>query len=348
MTPPDRQRYLSYAVEDLLSDDRFVNWCLRPEPEESRSWNDLADRDVDFAAKMERARKLVLDLKTHYQDQQPGRRESERAYERLLQRGQMSNAPATRRPLLRWSVAAAVALLIVGLAGLYLSGALGEQERYYYETAYGERLHIELPDGSVVDLNANSSLEYLPAPKGVLTARLAVLSGEAFFQVAKDEDGRGFQVDGNGLKVNVLGTRFGVYARGSASAVTLEEGSVLVDYAMADRRDSVLMEPGERLSYDTISKAVASERIAVDPVLAWKDGHLIFQNERLRDAADRLEEIFGVEIAIADRGMGDRLIHLSTSADDLEVFFSTLDKLSPKQLIVQRDGNTIRLSERDE
>ncbi len=125
----------------------------------------------------------------------------------------------------------------------------------------------------------------------------------------------------------------------------LEEGSVLVDYATAGNRDSILMKPGERIQYDTMTKSLASEQLAVKPILAWKDGSLVFQNQRLEDVTKRLQEIFGTEIVLADQEMRDRLVHLSTSADDLNVFFSTLDQLSPRKLIVDRSTDTIRLSE---
>ncbi len=66
MTSPDQRRYLSYEVEDLLTDERFLNWCLRPEPEESSFWDGLAARDEKFRKTQERARELLVDLRAHY------------------------------------------------------------------------------------------------------------------------------------------------------------------------------------------------------------------------------------------------------------------------------------------
>ena len=347
MNSPQPEQYLTYEVEDLLTDDRFVASYLYPDPEQTRFWENLASRDAAFATRMQRAHRQIDRLHLHYAEQTPAAVVSERSYQRLRQRQYAVGKPPTKRfAPARWPVglAAAVALLVCGLAVfLWLSEPAGRQP-FAYQTTYGERLHIELPDGSLVDLNANSSLVFTPAD-GHAGTRRAELRGEAFFSVAKDPEGRGFQVSADDLNVNVLGTRFSVHARGAASTVTLEEGSVMVDYATATTRGSVVMEPGEQVVYDTTSKAVVTERIVVEPVIAWKDGLLIFQNRRLEEATERLEEIFGVTIELHGDALRDRLIHMSTSADDLDVFFSTLDKLSPKELTINRQGDTIHLSE---
>ena len=327
-----------------MTDDRFSSWVHQPTPAEDTFWGGLADLDSTHAIRQREAKELLRHLRTHYSAQLPGPAETDRAYTRWVGKNKSGRSAPPMR--LWYKLAAAASLLLLfGFGGyLYLNGGPNTQE-LHYQTGYGERLHLVLPDATEVDLNANSELTYF-ATVDSDDARRAVLKGEAFFHVAKDPRGRGFEVTGNDLLINVLGTQFNVYARDQASVVTLEEGIVQVDYTDQESdQEPILMQPGERVSYSAFDREVINERVAVQPVIAWKDGFLVFRDQSLEQATSRLEEIFGVTIIYMNEDMKDRPVHLSTSADDLDVFFTTLDKLSPRELIVQRKGDTIRLSE---
>jgi ferric-dicitrate binding protein FerR (iron transport regulator) len=92
------------------------------------------------------------------------------------------------------------------------------------ETLVGQKTTIELPDASVVVLNASSEIEY--SKKGWNKKRSLHLTGEAFFDVIK---GATFDVITPSGTVTVLGTEFNVKQRGAAFEVVCYEGSVRVD-----------------------------------------------------------------------------------------------------------------------
>src|SRR5690606_33977284 len=79
-------------------------------------------------------------------------------------------------------------------------------------TAPGEKLQVILPDGTRVWLNSVSELEF-PEHFGS-KERSVSLSGEAFFEVAKDSI-RPFRVVANGTVTTALGTSFNVEAKSS-------------------------------------------------------------------------------------------------------------------------------------
>src|SRR5690606_8731570 len=98
------------------------------------------------------------------------------------------SAAAERRrkpqPHLWWGIAASL-LLLISLF-FYLGGApefLGNRE-IVYTTGFGERLEVELNDGSHITLNANSELRWSEEWKEKGN-RQAILKGEAFFEVKK-------------------------------------------------------------------------------------------------------------------------------------------------------------------
>lgn len=82
-----------------------------------------------------------------------------------------------------WSSAAAIALLCV----TWVFWPKQVSENIVYKTGYGETQNIELPDGSMVLLNANSRLTWESNWKNTME-RQTTLDGEAFFDVAKVEN----------------------------------------------------------------------------------------------------------------------------------------------------------------
>lgn len=91
------------------------------------------------------------------------------------------------------------------------------------ETLVGQKITIELPDASVVVLNASSEIAY--SKKGWDKKRSLRLTGEAFFDVSK---GATFDVITPSGTVTVLGTEFNVKQRGSTFEVVCYEGRVRV------------------------------------------------------------------------------------------------------------------------
>jgi ferric-dicitrate binding protein FerR (iron transport regulator) len=99
-------------------------------------------------------------------------------------------------------------------------------------TPCGGTYQITLPDGTKVWLNAASSLKF-PASFGSLKTRSVELTGEGYFEVAKDK-AHPFIVVTEKQEVEVLGTHFNInsYADEASTKTTLLEGSVRVVYAL--------------------------------------------------------------------------------------------------------------------
>ncbi|MBK8505327.1 MAG: FecR domain-containing protein [Saprospiraceae bacterium] len=94
-----------------------------------------------------------------------------------------------------------------------------------YTAGFGERQKIVLPDGSAVDLNANSSLRL--GSQWVEGIQEVWLEGEAYFEVEKNlSKGVKFTVHTNGPDVEVVGTHFNVDSRKEETRIYLEEGKV--------------------------------------------------------------------------------------------------------------------------
>jgi len=158
----------------------------------------------------------------------------------------------------------------------------------------GRQFQLVLPDGSRVWLNAASSLTYPTAFSG--RERSVKISGEAYFEIARDEQ-RPFKVNiDNETGIQVLGTRFNVHAYPEEASVktTLLEGSV----RMISGKHNALLAPGQAAQIS--GKAGQPIQIInnTDPgkALAWKNGLFDFEDTSLEEVMRQLARWYDIEI----------------------------------------------------
>ena len=142
--------------------------------------------------------------------------------------------------------AAVFAVLIAGtfyVTKQYLSEEFGKN--YTMITApKGQRVKVDLPDGTVAWLSPCSSLRL--SASFYESDRKVELDGATYFEVAKNPE-KPFVVSAKGYRVRVLGTKFNISAyKNSAEFETdLVEGCVHI-YDPADIRNEVFLQPKEK------------------------------------------------------------------------------------------------------
>jgi len=168
-------------------------------------------------------------------------------------------------------------------------------------TAKGQKANIALKDGSIVRLNAESSItfpESFSADK-----REVILKGEAFFEVKEDKN-RPFLVSAYDVQTTVLGTSFNIQAYDAASvSVALVTGSVKVNASTGDstlKEATVVLSPGEQAVYDNASSTINIDIFDEKKWTAWKDGIIYFADADYRQVFERLARWYGVEFQFAD------------------------------------------------
>ncbi|MBE9601937.1 FecR family protein [Pedobacter sp. MC2016-24] len=169
---------------------------------------------------------------------------------------------------------------------------LGNTEFNTLSTACGEQAQVKLPDGTLVFLNAASSLAYPTTFKG-LSTRETSLKGEAYFQVAKDKK-HPFIVKTKNQQVEVLGTRFNINAydddHTNITKTTLEEGSVKVS---AGEKELTII-PGEQASIQ--NNKIAVIKADLEEVLAWKNGYFRFNGEKITSIMTKLSRWYNIDV----------------------------------------------------
>jgi len=162
----------------------------------------------------------------------------------------------------------------------------------------GSRMHIELGDGTKVWLNHGSKLKYPHHFEG--ESRKVFLTGEAYFEVAHNS-AVPFIVRTNRLEVKATGTAFNVsaYPEDNNIATTLVEGKVLLYERKTNHKIKALL-PGECLKFDSQKDTYTLETEHTEKNTAWKDGLLVFKNERVEDVAKKLARWYNVEVEIVN------------------------------------------------
>lgn len=206
-------------------------------------------------------------------------------------------------------IAAAAIILAAVIFAVYKAATPEAPLLFATETANQE---FSLPDGSVVLLRANSTLEQASPSSYTWN-----LTGEAWFDVVHDPD-RIFEVVTNDGMVRVLGTSFNVSTWSGNTQVYLVEGSVeLRGHAGTE---GMIMRPGEMAAVHRGSDAVLPVQAEVPDITAWMQNHLVFTSREAGNILDEISHHFGILIQVPNGLSAQRLsgtLHLSGVSETL-------------------------------
>jgi len=244
---------------------------------------------------------------------------------------------APQRLLLR--IAAILLLLIAALWYLYRPD--GEEVLRY--AALADKREVRLQDSSLVILREGAVLT-VKAGFDQQSERILQLEGEAFFQVAHDEN-RPFIVETGALAVQVLGTSFYVAAPGGSGtqSVLVTEGRVSVTQRSSGRQR--VLGAGEQLSWAAPGDGHAEP--LMDPNMpAWHTGILVFQGAPLSEVLRTMEQHYGIRIRLSDPAMNtcpfSGRLEREAAADALRIVATSMNmtlKSSPEGVYYLTGGN---------
>ena len=202
-------------------------------------------------------------------------------------------------------------------------------------TPNGGQYQLELPDGSLVWLNATSSIHFPTAFIG--KERRIEITGEAYFEIAKNRD-MPFIVSVNNAEIQVLGTHFNINSYNDEDDIrtTLLEGSVKF---VTGASTSILI-PGQQSQLAKNGNVKIANDVNVDEVVAWKNGLFAFENASIETVMRQLSRWYDVEIEY--KGKTDDLfiaemrrnIKLSDALKALELTGKVKFEINGKRIVV--------------
>jgi transmembrane sensor len=233
-------------------------------------------------------------------------------------------------------------------------------------TKPGDKASINLPDGSRVWLNGDSRITYSENIEN--KTREVTLSGEAFFEVAKDKT-RPFFIHTRTITLKVLGTAFNVrsYDNEKETEAALVHGSVEV--TLQDRPDQkIILRPGEKLLVknapaDSMVKNKKGKHEEDAPIAvltnmhyygtdsssvetSWAKNQLVFNDESLGNIGLSIGRWFNVRVTIVDESLKTEKFTATIDEDDkLEDFLEALKlaegfhySIKNKEVIISRSA----------
>ena len=217
----------------------------------------------------------------------------------------VSNSPFTVQRNFKqiFRIAAAISLIAVGAWAFWFnnqSTAILDQGNYTSNS--GEVKEITLKDGSVITLNANSSVDYTITKN----ARKINLNGMAHFEVAKNPNAP-FVIRSGSNQVTVLGTGFDVRSyTNKPLQVTVNHGKVRVEKLAKNSQttlESAILTKGMRATENPNSVNKKSSYFQIDSsvnltAVQWNQNGLKFNNANLSDVISAVESQYGVQIEI--------------------------------------------------
>lgn len=202
---------------------------------------------------------------------------------------------------------------------------------------------VYLSDGSVVWLTAGSRLEYPRQFAG--DVREVTLVGEAFFDVAKDQN-KPFIIHAADFTTRVLGTSFNIKAYGhdDAAEVVVVTGRVMVSVKEPSLENSkaLVLKPNQKAIYSKKDKSLIEAPVTEEEIKVSSDkSKLTFDEAPLKDIITVLNATYDINITLSNESMKDCMITADLTNETLGVSIDILSKAIHATYTV--DGKNISL-----
>ncbi len=283
--------YKSYRAEDFAADEKFIQWVMGDDTHHSQ-WEEWLNANPELRPEVETAKRLLQSLS--FKNPVKISIDKDELWNKIDLATEEENEHAPVIELRRkthpvWyilPVAAAATIAILLIINIWGS------EKVVKKTQRGAHYTQLLPDGSKVELNAESEITWDNNTWD--KQRIITLTGEAFFDVKK---GAEFTVNTSQGIVTVLGTSFNVYQRGNKFEVKCVTGKVGVSKTNDTSQEILLPGEGVRLNENlTFTKTQFESEVE----LGWRQNAYNYINTPLGEILDEVERQYDVEISAGE------------------------------------------------
>lgn len=194
----------------------------------------------------------------------------------------------------------------------------------------GQRQHLKLADGSLVELNSGS---HLRIEKRLRSRQLELRHGQGLFSVVHSDSP--FIVRSQGVSVRDIGTVFDVRSDERGVEVGVIEGEVEVSNTQSP---PVRLKAGQQLRASVSTLGIV-QPVNAKALGAWREAKLRFDGTSLRDVAADLQHYRQKPIRLADARVGDLRLSGEFDSDSVEALIGMLPSILPVTLSRSADGS---------
>ena len=335
-----------FNVEDFLIDNTFQAYCAGTDQSCVEYWENWLKANPDQQAVIFEAKRLYLILSGHKKPLNSQLSVFKNSIEK-----RMKKPVAFTKTKHVWYIAAAIALLLC--MPYFLENKLGKVMPHTgfktsFTTKAGERKRILLSDGSVVLLNAKSSLTLSESFND--REREVKLIGEAYFDVNHNKE-KPFKVITEDFDIKVLGTTFNVkaYPNDPTSEATLINGLIHME-GKGTKRSSITLRPSQKVVFhrevlpEIIKKdgsklpTHVSSEISINHYtkvndtsiaeMAWTENRIEILDQNFDEVKSVLERWYDVQIQFSDEDLKDYRFTATFHNENIKQVLNALQKAS--------------------
>ena len=233
------------------------------------------------------------------------------------------------------------------LAGLNYVGAKIQGEEIGEEIVYntmqipvGGFYQLKLADGTKVWLNSLTRLRFPVTFAG--EERKVYLTGEAYFEVARDSVHPFIVATDEGMEVKVYGTEFNVdtYRKGTVKT-TLVNGKVGIRVSATG--EEVRLSPNQMALFTKATQSIQVENVDPYGAVAWKDGKFVFEDEPIEEIMERLSRWYDVKVFYAnERIKKHTFTGIITRFADISDVLHLMEETAAVEFRIQGDTVTVK------
>ena len=233
------------------------------------------------------------------------------------------------------------------LAGLNYVGAKIQGEEIGEEIVYntmqipvGGFYQLKLADGTKVWLNSLTQLRFPVTFAG--EERKVYLTGEAYFEVARDSVHPFIVATDEGMEVKVYGTEFNVdtYRKGTVKT-TLVNGKVGIRVSATG--EEVRLSPNQMALFTKATQSIQVENVDPYGAIAWKDGKFVFEDEPIEEIMERLSRWYDVKVFYAnERIKKHTFTGIITRFADISDVLHLMEETAAVEFRIQGDTVTVK------
>ncbi|MBB3701190.1 FecR domain-containing protein [Flammeovirga yaeyamensis] len=314
------------SIDKYIENKDFVAWALGDDSFNDY-WKQYLDQHPEESEDIEAAKSFVQ--KTSVKDPYFSVQREKELWDQIS--AKVVPSKTTKTVSMQWWKYAVAVVVLGFIASFYFL--------YFVPSNHVEIAHkgytkdVDLPDGSKVALNAESTISFNKSEFS--KERLIELKGEAFFEVEK---GTLFQVQSEKGNVTVLGTSFNIYSRNDKWTVECFSGKVLVE----DRAGkSVTLTKGEGVAYkdgDFVSLNTKGK------LPSWKQGIFTYQNETLEEVFQEVQRQFDVRIIYKNPKVQHLRFTGTITNKSLETTLEVISKTMGINYQINKDKKEVEIS----
>jgi transmembrane sensor len=208
-----------------------------------------------------------------------------------------------------------------------------------YSTELGQVRRVQFPDGSLAAINTDSTVS---VDMNQTLRSIELTKGEAWFEVVKDAR-RPFVVAAGRVRARAVGTAFSVRRHDDGADVLVTEGTVET-WIVGQQERSRLTAGMRAFVADYAPPQPVARPAEIERALAWRDGQISLEGERLADAVEEFNRYNTKKLVIVDPNLAEERLVGRFSIHEPIAFARAVQ--SALGATVSEDHDTIQLARR--